>query len=84
MYNINQAIQNGKFREKTGESLELRVHYNGHRYSFGGKTKAACKQKARQELEKLTVGVKPGKRTTLDEYMEKPAKSLKRNLRKKS
>ncbi len=69
MYNINQAIAAGQFRKKNN-GLEFRLSYNGKRFSFSGKTQAACKNRARQELEKLEAGIVPGKSTTLNEYME--------------
>lgn len=70
MYNISQAVNNMSFRERKNGLLEGRVSYKGERKSFYGETKAECKRKARDYLEKREKGTYNPNKTTLNEYME--------------
>lgn len=70
MYNIPQAVNKMAFRERSNGLLEGRVSYMGERKSFYGESKAECKRKAREYLEKREKGTYNPNKTTLNEYME--------------
>ena len=67
---ITQTINNMTFRER-GSSIEGRFSYKGLRKSVYGKSKAECKNKARDYITMIENGECTAKtRDTLEEYME--------------
>lgn len=78
MYNIPQAVNKMAFRERSNGLLEGRVSYMGERKSFYGESKAECKRKAREYLEKREKGTYNPNKITLNEYMEEWLNTYKR------
>lgn len=58
------------FRERKNGLMEGRLSYKGERKSFYGTSKAECKRKAREYLEKKEKGTYNPNKVTLNEYME--------------